>query len=281
MAADVRVLTRVPITFEGADGGTTHAPLIVGAIGGVETRLVLDTGSDVHILNKELVDRLGLAFEEGEEGTDHSGATMPSWTVEDAVLALGEVEVLLCDVVSIPAPAPFPAKGIGGILSPQHLHPSAVTVVDLVNDELLLVDGPDDRVHGWLAERSPSLATLSLRRDAQFTSVVVRAAVRPHPELPTLLNTGGRNTEFSRDAVPGYAGAVSERLGGGVSGADVVGALVGEATIVVAGHEVPVASLALRASMHDPQGMVGMDVLPGTVLAVAADLSRRVVWQVP
>jgi Aspartyl protease len=281
MAADVRVLTRVPITFETADGGTTHAPLVVGSVGGVETRLVLDTGSEVHILNKELVDRLGLAFEEGEEGTDHSGATMPSWTVEDAVLELGEVEVLLRELVSIPAPAPFPSRGIGGILSPQHLHPSAVTVVDLVNDELLLVDGPDDRVRSWLAERSPSLATLSLKRDEEFTSVVVQAAVTPHPELPTLLNTGGRATEFSRDAVPGRAQAVSERLGGGVSGADVLGARVGEATLVVGGRDIPVQSLALRDSMHDPQGMVGMDVLPGTVLAVAADVRRPVVWQVP
>jgi len=33
--------------------------------------------------------------------------------------------------------------------------------------------------------------------------------------------------------------------------------------------------------MHDPQGMVGADVLRGTVLACAADRRRQVLWQVP
>jgi hypothetical protein len=33
--------------------------------------------------------------------------------------------------------------------------------------------------------------------------------------------------------------------------------------------------------MHDPQGMVGADVLRGTVLACAADPGRRVIWQIP
>ena len=55
-----------------------------GSVGGIDTLLVLDTGSDVHILTKELVDELGLDVEEGEEGVDHSGATMPSWSVADA-----------------------------------------------------------------------------------------------------------------------------------------------------------------------------------------------------
>ena len=243
---------------------------------------MLDTGSEVHLLTKELVDRLGLAVEEGEEGTDHSGATMPSWSVEDVDLRFGELELPLRGVVAIPAPAPFPGWGVGGILSPQHLHESALTVIDLVDDELLLVEGSDADVLAWLAGRSPGLATLTLQRDEGFPSVVVRAAISPHPELPTMLNTGGRNTEFAADAVPGAsAAAASERLGGGVSGADVLGAKVGEATLVVAGHDLSVASLAVRAAMHEPRGLVGMDVLRGTVLAVGADVGRPVLWQIP
>lgn len=279
--ADVRTLMRVPITFEVADGGTTHAPMIVGRLGGLTTRLVLDTGSEVHLLTKELVDQIGLAVEDGEEGTDHSGATMPSWTVEDIALQLGEIEVTLRDVVAIPAPPPFPGWGIGGILSPQQLDPSARVVIDLVGDELLLVDGTDAAVAAWLADRSPALITLAVERDEAFPSVVVPAAITPHPEIPTLLNTGGRHTEFSSNAMPGLAGAVSERLGGGVSGADVMGAKAGEATLLVAGREVHVPSLAVRTSMHDPQGLVGIDVLRGTILAVGADVSRPVLWQIP
>jgi hypothetical protein len=267
-------VARAPITFDTADGNTTHAPLVVARLGGLELRFVLDTGSEVHIVTKELADELGLAVEPGEDGTDHSGATMPSWTVEDLPLELGGVELTLRGVVSIPAPKPFPGLGIGGILSPQHLHPSAQAVVDLVSDELLLVDGADP-------ERAPGLRTLVLERDAGFTSVVVPAAIRPFPEIPTLLNTGGRHTEFSVSAVPGLAADAMERIGGGVSGADVLAAKVGEATLVVGGEDVRVPELAVRGSMHDPQGMVGMDVLRGTILTVATDLSRPVVWRLP
>jgi hypothetical protein len=281
MTAAVRTLTRVPITFEAANGDTVHAPMIFGRIGSVTTRLVLDTGSEVHLLTKELVDQLGLDVEEGEEGTDHSGATMPSWTVGDVPLQLGDIELTLRGAVVIPAPAPFPGRGIGGILSPQHLHPSAVAVIDLVTAELLLVDGGDAGVADWLAQRSPALTTLGLERDEAFPSVVVRAAISPHAEIPTMLNTGGRHTEFSRDALPGLTEAAQERLGGGVSGADVLGWKAGEATLVVAGNERRVESLAVRPTMPDPQGLVGMDVLRGTILAVTADASRPVVWQIP
>ncbi len=276
---DVRILARLPITLGTLDGSPQHAPLVVGSIGGIETRLVLDTGSEVHILTKELVDRIGLEVTPGEEGVDHSGATMPSWSVEDVGLTLGGVDLTLGDVVSIPAPPPFHRWGIGGILSPQHLHPTAVTVIDLADDELLLVEGNDDDVLGWLNGRAPDLVALSLERDPSFASVVVPAAVRPFAEIPTLLNTGGKRTEFSSAAVPGLGDGSAARLGGGVSGADVIGADGGAQVISVAGHVVPVAHLAVRETMHDPQGMVGADVLRGTILACAADRARRVVWQ--
>ena len=94
------------------------------------------------------------------------------------------------------------------------------------------------------------------------------------------LNTGGRGTEFAASAVPGLgAGAAMRRIGGGVSGADVVAASAGRQTLVVDRRELPVTSLEVRSTMHDPQGIVGMDVLGGTVLAVAADPARPVRWQ--
>jgi hypothetical protein len=274
----VRVLASVPITFE-TPGGPTHAPVVLARAGGRDRRFVLDTGSEVQLLTKELVDELGLRFEEGEEGVDHSGATMPSWSVEDLPVELGGAGLTLRDSVAIPAPKAFLEKGIDGGFSPQHLHPDAWAVVDMAADELLLVEAGDEELGEWLEARSPALTTLVLERDPAWTVPVVQAAIRPHPELPTMLNTGGRWTEFSAAAVPGLSAEDSERLGGGVSGADVRGATVGEATLVVSGRQIPVAALAIRQAMHDPQAMIGMDVLRGTVLAVAADTSRPVVWQ--
>ena len=274
-----RILARVPIIFDVADGGTEHAPLVIGAVGGVVTRLVLDTGSEVHLLNRELVDEIGLATAAGEEGTDHSGATMPSWSVEDVGLALGDARLTLRDVVAIPAPKPFPGWGVGGILSPQHLHPTAIAVIDLAADELLLVEADDATLDAWLAARSPGFETLVLPRDAGFATPVVEAAVAPYPAIPTLLDSGGRGTEFAAAAVPGLASGEMTRIGGGVSGADVVAASAGRQTLVVGRRELRVDSLEVRSSMHDPQGIIGMDMLRGTVLALSADPSRAVRWQ--
>ncbi|MEX2546909.1 MAG: aspartyl protease family protein [Chloroflexota bacterium] len=276
----MRVLTSVPISYAVHGGATTHAPMIVASVGGVEpARLVLDTGSDVHLLNEDLADELGLNKEPGEEGTDHSGATMPSWSVGSVPMDLGGVHLTLSDVVAIPAPPPYPGWGIRGILSPQNLHPTAWTVIDLARDELLLVDGTDDELADFLHARSPALTLLTLARDAAFPSVVVPGSIEGFDQIPTLLNTGGKRTEFSRAAVPGLVVQGTERLGGGVSGSDYTGGSVGPQTLLAKGRRLHIPALAIREQMNDPQGMVGMDVLRGTVLACAADLARRVYWR--
>jgi hypothetical protein len=278
---EAHILARAAVTYTGVDGTTQHAPLVAASVGDVEMLFVLDTGSDTHILTKELVDRLGLHVDEGEEGVDHSGATMPSWSIADVSLAVGGRELSLREIVSIPALGEFNRLGIGGILSPQYLHPSGLTVLDLVTDALLVIDCDDSAAGAWLAKRSPGLSTLTLARDPDFETIVVSAAIRPYAAIPTLLNTGGKRTEFSRAAVPGIGAGRLERLGSGVSGSDVIGSIAGAQVIEVADHHVLVEQLAVREVMHDPQGMVGADVLRGTVLACAADRSRPVYWAVP
>ena len=275
------VQARTPITYEVRGGGTTHAPMIIASVGGVEARLVLDTGSEVHLLNEDLADELGLAKEPGEEGTDHSGATMPSWNVGDVAMTMGGADLRLRDVVAIPAPPPFPSRGIRGILSPQNLHPTLMTVIDMLADELLLVEGSDDEVADLLQARWPALGLLTLPRHGAFPSVVVPGSIEGFEEMPIMLNTGGKGTEFSSAAVPGLVVEASERLGAGVSGADYAGGSVGAGTLVLGGHRLTVPAVLIRQHMHDPQGMVGMDVLRGTVLACAADLSRPVYWMRP
>ncbi|MGH3105369.1 MAG: retropepsin-like aspartic protease [Gaiellaceae bacterium] len=279
-AHGVRVLTAAPIIYEVAGGTTQHAPMVIAEVGGLETRLVLDTGSEVHLLTRELVDRIGLTVEPGEAGTDHAGAPTPSWSVGDLPIRVGGAGFTLRDVVAIPAPPPFEGWGIGGILSPQNLHLKDLAVIDLVDDQLLMVQGEHEAVAAWLVERAPALTTLSLEREDGPT-VVVRAAVKPFPEIAAMLNTGGRHTEFASTSVPGLSGSASERLGGGVGGSDVLGSLAGAHILIVGDVEIPVEMLAVRDSMEFPHGIVGMDVLRGTVLVCGADPNRRVLWQIP
>ena len=49
-----QVVAQLPIAFKCADGTTTHAPQTVTSVGGAAVaRDILDTGSEVHVLNKD------------------------------------------------------------------------------------------------------------------------------------------------------------------------------------------------------------------------------------
>jgi hypothetical protein len=278
-----RVIARVPLTFTTASGTTTHAPLVMASVGGAaEARFVLDTGSDVHLLNEDLADELGVDKEPGEEGIDHAGNTMPSWSVGDVPATLGGFEVVLRNSVAIPAPPPFPGFGIRGGLSPQQLHESAWSVLDFATSEMLFLDAVEARdAADFLRERSPAFDLVKLTRDRDFQALVVSAALEGFAEMPTLLNTGGKQAEYSARALPDLRPESIGRLGSGVSGADYSGGSVGSRGLVIAGRRVRLPNVHLREQMHDPQGMVGMDVLRGTVLTCAADVSRPVFWQIP
>jgi hypothetical protein len=194
-APAIRALLRAPIHFDAQTGEPGHAPMVLATIGAIHTRLILDIGSDVHLLTRELAEAGGLALTSVEVGTDHAGSNLDSW---------------------------------------------------LVGDNRPIVD----------------------------------AAVEPHPALPVLVNTGGRHTEFEPASVPGLAGGAVERIGAGVSGADVLGASAGNQVLRIGGGRVALPSVMLRAGMVDPAGMLGQDVLRGTVVVVGPDSTTPVLWQV-
>jgi hypothetical protein len=284
----IQVLVDVPITFETADGTTVHSPMIHATIGGVGTRLILDTGSTDHVLTKEVIDGVGVDAEPAEDGTDHAGAAVPSWSVGDLVVCIAEQRFALRDVVAIAGPPPFAAWGVGGFLSPQHLHPTARVLIDLLNDRFVLVESSGADVDAWLIGRVPSLRPIVLDRVAGEATVAVPAAIEPFATVPTMLNTGGRQTEFASAAVPGLRGtadglrgSADGRGGTGVGGGRVVGSNVGERVLLVGGARIPVPRLVVRDEIDHPPGLVGQDVLRGTALICSADPQRTVVWLVP
>ena len=114
----MEILLDEPITFVGADGQSTHAPMVHATVGGEATRLIVDTGSTDHILFIELANRVGLRAEPGEEGSDSTGASVPSWSLGAVPVEIGRSAYQLANVIAITAPGPFEPRGIGGILSP-------------------------------------------------------------------------------------------------------------------------------------------------------------------
>jgi hypothetical protein len=281
----VHPVLRAPIRFVAETGDPVHAPVVLATIGAIHTRLVLDTGSDVHLVTRELADAAGIALAGADVGTDHAGTELDSWFVGDVSLTLDEAmpsaaEVALHDVVAIPAPAAFIARGIGGILSPQRLHPSAFAIIDEVREELVLLNNDAEAVRTWILERRPGVAVLALHRAPGDARPIVDAAIEPHPSVRVLVNTGGRHTEFEPSAVPGLAGGALERIGVGVSGADVLGAEAGSQVLSLGGARVALPSLKLRSGMDDPPAMLGQDVIRGTVVAVGPDPATPLLWQV-
>ena len=152
--AALTTLLDVPIRFDVGDM-VTHAPMVDVVVNGTPTRLILDTGSTDHVLTIELARAAGLPHEPGEAGTDHAGESVDSWFVGDVALEIDGVAFALHDAVAITGPAPFEGWGVGGFLSPQHVHPTAQAVIDLADDRLSSLNGDDAAVEAWLRARSP------------------------------------------------------------------------------------------------------------------------------
>ena len=273
-------LLEVPITFD-VGGEVTHAPMVEATVGGTRTKLIVDTGSTDHILTRELADMAGLKSEPGEPGTDSNGASVPSWTLGEVTIQIGDRTFTLRSVVAITGPEPFADWGIGGILSPQHLHPTAYVVVDLLDHALILVEGNAADVTPWVAARSPTLHPHSLDRASRDSTILVHAAIDPFAPVVTMLDTGGKRTEFGASAVPGLRGDRQGSGGRGVGGGQSFGSEVEDQRLRVGNATVPVPRLLLRDDIGNAPGLIGMDILRGTVLMVSADQRRPVIWLLP
>jgi len=276
-----RTLLDVPITFDVGDRLTTHAPMVHATIHGTPTKLIVDTGSDVHILTIELAEQVGLEAEPGEAGTDSTGASVPSWTLGQVPVQIADQAFELQNVVAITAPAPFPGWGIGGILSPQKLHPTAWAVLDLAADRFVLLDGDEADLTAWLTARTPAMQLLRLARAEGDDTILVRAAIDPFDEVVTMLDSGGKRTAFTAAAVPRDAAGPRTSSGRGVGGTEHFGAEITDQWLLVGGARVSLPTLIIEQEMEGRDGLIGMDVLRGTVLTVSGDPHRPVIWQVP
>jgi hypothetical protein len=201
--------------------------------------------------------------------------------VGEAAVEIGGRTFDLHDVVAITAPGPFPGWGIGGILSPQHLLPAAWAVLDLADDLFVLLDGDEAHVVAWLTARQPALRLHRLARVPGDGTILVIASVEPFGEVVTMLDSGGKRTTFAASAVPGLGGGPMASSGRGVGGTESIGSEVRDQVLRVGGVGLPLASLIVGDEMDGRSGLVGMDVLRGTVLTVSGDPDRPVLWQTP
>ncbi len=270
------------LTFSTDDGTTTHAPMVLAEVGGVSTRLICDTGASEHVLTVDLARRAGLRLEADEPGTDAAGDAVPSWRIDHAEASVAGWQLPLDGAPAIEGPPPFSGWGIGGFLSPQALHPSAWVVLDLASQALSVVDDPPDAILADVQRRHPSLHPVHLARDGSDTTILVQAAVEGHPEVLTLVDSGARSTSFVAGALPGMTLAGDAVSGRALGGRQMRAGVVEGARLQVGDAALRIGSLFVTAEAHGGvQGVIGMDLLRGTVLVVAADPERPVTWFVP
>jgi hypothetical protein len=134
-----RTARSVRLTFE-LDGRPFPLPLVHGSVGGEPTWMLVDTGTNSHVLAGWLARRLGYkAAARGDVGTDHAGHEISTTRVEHASVTidgwgtLADGPILVAEI-----PSPIEKLGIGVFLSPQSLAEGASVVLDLPGREMHL-----------------------------------------------------------------------------------------------------------------------------------------------
>ena len=150
----------------------------------------------------------------------------------------------------------------------------------MVGDRLTLVEAGDE-LGPWLADRHPDLRLLTLEQVAGDGTVLVSAAIDPHPPVTTMLDTGAKATTWAEAAFPERSAGPRQASGRGVGGTQSFGVAVDDQVLVAGGARIPVPRLLVGDAHGEAQGLVGMDLLRGTVLAVASDPRRSVIWLRP
>ncbi len=275
-----RILVETPLSFDDARGAWP-APMVRARIRGVDTKLIVDTGATTHVLTRDLALRAGLTLAPSEPGTDHAGQPVESWEVGKVAAQIGGSDVALHGAVAIRGPAYFDASGIGGIVSPQHLHASALVLLDFVDHRLSVVEVDAMYTAACLRARHPRLRLVSLQRESGQL-VMTRAAIDPFAAVPMMFNTGGPQTEVAASIVPGLRGSASTRVGRGASGGSIHGEdVLGQHLRVGTAAVLAVPRLLVRPEMPEPRGMLGMDLIAETVLAFRADPAQPIEWLLP
>jgi hypothetical protein len=256
--------------------------MLVAVVGGVTARLIVDSGASHHVLTMDLVEAAHLVATPAESGSDHSGKSIQTFAVGVVDVALGGASWKLTEVAAIATIPQFKMLGIGGFLSPQHLHGSAYTLMDFPRSSLAVMEGTSAEVAAALGRQNQGMRVLTLVRASRDRKVFIEASVVPEHPGQMELDSGGSATEVLASSLQ-VDSAPTGNSGFGVSGTEVVSMDAGKRTLVLGGVNVSVAHLMARPTMGqaDMVGVVGMDVLRATVMAVTRDVAQPVVLAVP
>lgn len=277
----------VPLTFD-VPGRVLHCPMVAATIGGCATNLIVDTGATSHILTRDFVERAGLEVVATAPGRDVAGDAVSSWSIGDVVAEIGSLSSTLQEVVAIDGPEPFHEWDVGGFLSPQRLAEDATVVLDLAAERLDVEADDADAVSARLLHRLGELVPLE---GAQHVAGTLGFHLRVLPAEPVVafLDTGAAETEVAAVAVEGAVDGPVRSGGAGVGGSAITLPSLKDQQLEVGRIRFRVEHLGVRDTIPAPDdapegeiplGLIGMDLLRGTIIVIAPRRAGRVWWYV-
>ena len=125
----IEVPETIPLVVE-VGGRRFPVPLVHATVNGVETLLIVDTGSSHNVVTSSFAAAHAIAVgTTATTGTGHANETIDARPIASLSLSVGAVSRTLTDAVVVAAPPVFEQLGIGGFLSPQNFF-LATTVLD-------------------------------------------------------------------------------------------------------------------------------------------------------
>ena len=264
-------------------GATLHCPTVDAVVGGVETKLIVDTGATDHVLTLDVVDRAGLARTPGPSGTDAAGTDVESWEVDRPPILLGGAALPEATVPAIEGPSPFASWGVGGFLSPQRLA-EEVVVVDFSRKTLEVRDTTAAVEQERISREHPGAIVVVGKRHASGT-IGIEIEVPAGGRVTALFDSGAASTAVVTTAVPGAEVARTFSVGGTAIEAETL-----PMATLVAGAATFSLNLSVVSEMPVPDGSsidevpsaaVGMDLLRETMLVIPGRDVGSVLWVVP
>ncbi|MEO1270177.1 MAG: aspartyl protease family protein [Myxococcota bacterium] len=269
-----------PIAFQVPDGDglrAIHCPVVEVTLQGIPTRMIIDTGATHVVLFRAFVDGLTQTLRGDTPGTDHAGASVPTWIMDEpCTWDMGGCQGVWEESLVIEGPSFFDDWGIGGVLSPQRLM-SGVCHVFRFAQGLWEVYGADaiDQALGT----SPQAASIPQRTAEGELGllVLVSGALKDGDEGIWLLNTGGKHTEVSPLVCDVDESVAWEEAGKGVSGEPVLGAFLNDRSLVCGGLELALERLLVAQQRDGLNGQLGMDTLLPYTVVIPTDQTQPVI----
>jgi len=273
----IEVPETIPLVVE-VGGRRFPVPLVHATVNGVETLLIVDTGSSHNVVTSSFAAAHAIAVgTTATTGTGHANETIDARPIASLSLSVGAVSRTLTDAVVVAAPPVFEQLGIGGFLSPQTFF-LATTVLDFPRHEIVILQGDRSAVTAWLdrTHAGQPRQAVAPRPGTEARKIFLEASLDTKPPVLAELDTGGSKTEF----LESYAGESNGPTGSGgisVSGVNVVTKTVLDRTVVVGGLRFGPMAVESREKMEGYQGLLGMTVLAHVAVVIPHDRTQDLI----